>query len=104
MRAKGQAAAAGRAHPPESPARALRAAGVTPSKRRGQNFLVQGAVADRIVALADLSAGDEVVEIGPGLGILSERILAAPISALHLIEMDRGLAARLFFSGCRARA
>ncbi len=85
----------GRLAAAESPARALRAAGVTPSKRRGQNFLVQGAVADRIVALAELAAGDEVVEIGPGLGILSERILAAPISALHLIEMDHELAARL---------
>jgi 16S rRNA (adenine1518-N6/adenine1519-N6)-dimethyltransferase len=79
----------------DSPGKALRAAGVTPSKKRGQNFLVQGAVAGRIVALADLRAGDEVVEIGPGLGILSERILAAPISTLHLVEMDRELAARL---------
>jgi 16S rRNA (adenine1518-N6/adenine1519-N6)-dimethyltransferase len=82
-------------HAADSPGRALRAAGVTPSKRRGQNFLVQGAVADRIVAIAELGAHDEVVEIGPGLGILSERILAAPISALHLVEVDRELAARL---------
>lgn len=66
-----------------------------PSKKRGQNFLVQGAIADRIVALAELQAGDEVIEIGPGLGILSERILAAPISMLHLVELDRELAARL---------
>lgn len=79
----------------ESPGKALRAAGVTPSKRRGQNFLVQGAIADRIVALADLQPDDEVIEIGPGLGILSERILAAPISMLHLVELDRELAARL---------
>ncbi len=79
----------------DSPAGALRAVGVTPSKRRGQNFLVQGAIADRIVAMAELGAGDEIVEIGPGLGILSERILTAPISMLHLVEMDRGLAARL---------
>jgi 16S rRNA (adenine1518-N6/adenine1519-N6)-dimethyltransferase len=94
MRGKDHSAA-GRAYPADSPGKALRAAGVTPSKRRGQNFLVQGAVADRIVALADLNAGDEVVEIGPGLGILSERILATPISILHLVEMDRDLAARL---------
>lgn len=79
----------------ESPGQALRAAGVIPSKTRGQNFLVQGAIADRIVALADLQAGDEVIEIGPGLGILSERILAAPISMLHLVELDNELAARL---------
>jgi 16S rRNA (adenine1518-N6/adenine1519-N6)-dimethyltransferase len=79
----------------ESPGQALRTAGVIPNKRRGQNFLVQGAIADRIVALADLQAGDEVIEIGPGLGILSERILAAPISMLHLVELDHELAARL---------
>lgn len=80
----------------DAPGRALRAAGVTPTKRRGQNFLAQGAVADRIVTMADLRAGDEVVEIGPGLGILSERILAAaPVSMLHLIELDCELAARL---------
>ena len=79
----------------DPPASALRAAGVTPTKKRGQNFLAQGGVADRIVAMAELRAGDEVVEIGPGLGILSERILAAPISMLHLIEVDRELAARL---------
>ncbi len=66
-----------------------------PSKGRGQNFLVQGAVADRIVALAELRRGAEVVEIGPGLGILSERIVSAPISMLHLVELDRELAARL---------
>jgi 16S rRNA (adenine1518-N6/adenine1519-N6)-dimethyltransferase len=85
----------GQSHAADSPGQALRAAGVTPSKKRGQNFLAQGAVADRIVAMADLGAGDEVVEIGPGLGVLSERILAAPISMLHLIEVDRELAARL---------
>jgi 16S rRNA (adenine1518-N6/adenine1519-N6)-dimethyltransferase len=79
----------------DSPGRTLRAAGVKPSKSRGQNFLVQGAVADRIVALAELHPGDEVVEIGPGLGILSERILAAPVAMLHLVELDRELAARL---------
>jgi 16S rRNA (adenine1518-N6/adenine1519-N6)-dimethyltransferase len=79
----------------DSPGDALRAAGVIPSKRRGQNFLVQGAVADRIVAMAELRPGDEVVEIGPGLGVLSERILAAPVLMLHLVELDRELAARL---------
>jgi 16S rRNA (adenine1518-N6/adenine1519-N6)-dimethyltransferase len=79
----------------DSPATALRAAGVTPSKMRGQNFLVQSAVAARIVALAELTAQDEVVEIGPGLGVLTERLLAAPISLLHAIELDRALAERL---------
>jgi 16S rRNA (adenine1518-N6/adenine1519-N6)-dimethyltransferase len=77
------------------PAPALAAAGVRPRKSRGQNFLVQPAVANRIVAAAELSRGDQVIEIGPGLGILSERIVAYPIARLALIELDRRLAARL---------
>jgi len=73
----------------------LAAAGVRPSKARGQNFLVQGAVADRIVAMAELGPDDEVIEIGPGLGILSDRILGHPIRRFRLIELDSRLAAHL---------
>ncbi len=78
-----------------SPARRLRRAGVRPSKSKGQNFLVQPAIADRIIAGAALSAGDDVIEIGPGLGILSERILAHPIERLRMVELDRKLATEL---------
>jgi 16S rRNA (adenine1518-N6/adenine1519-N6)-dimethyltransferase len=74
---------------------ALAVAGVRPSKSRGQNFLVQTAIADRIVETAALQRGDTVVEIGPGLGILSERIAAHPIARLLLVEVDQRLAARL---------
>ncbi|HLH77718.1 MAG TPA: 16S rRNA (adenine(1518)-N(6)/adenine(1519)-N(6))-dimethyltransferase RsmA [Candidatus Binataceae bacterium] len=79
----------------EAPARALHAAGLRPNRRRGQNFLVQGAIADRIVALADPQAGQWVLEIGPGLGILSQRLLRYPIAKLWLVELDLELAARL---------
>ncbi|HYB90892.1 MAG TPA: 16S rRNA (adenine(1518)-N(6)/adenine(1519)-N(6))-dimethyltransferase RsmA [Candidatus Binataceae bacterium] len=74
---------------------ALAAAGVRPSKARGQNFLVQHAVANRIVDAAELARGDSVIEIGPGLGILSERIAAHPIARLTLVELDSRLAAGL---------
>jgi 16S rRNA (adenine1518-N6/adenine1519-N6)-dimethyltransferase len=77
------------------PAIALARAGVRPSKGRGQNFLVQPAVADRIVAAARLEPGDQVIEIGPGLGILSERIVAYPIARLAMVEIDSRLAADL---------
>jgi 16S rRNA (adenine1518-N6/adenine1519-N6)-dimethyltransferase len=73
----------------------LAAAGVRPRKSRGQNFLVQPAIADRIVAAAALAPGDEVVEIGPGLGILSEKILRAGVRRLWLVELDARLAERL---------
>jgi 16S rRNA (adenine1518-N6/adenine1519-N6)-dimethyltransferase len=73
----------------------LEAAGVRPRKSRGQNFLIQPAIADRIVAAAAIVPGDEVVEIGPGLGILSDRILRAGVRRLWLVELDERLAERL---------
>lgn len=88
-------AAAGRRAAPIGVAAALDAAGVRPRKSRGQNFLVQPAVAERIAAAADLGPADEVVEIGPGLGILSDRIVRAGVRRLWLVELDPGLARRL---------
>jgi len=73
----------------------LSAAGVTPSKSKGQNFLTQGAIADRIVAAGDLNPLDDVVEIGPGLGILTERILQRDVRSLTVVELDHTLAERL---------
>jgi len=80
---------------PGRPAPALARAGVRPSKSRGQNFLTSGAVADRIVRAAELSESDSVVEIGPGLGILTEKIAARPRRSLTLVELDPRLAAPL---------
>lgn len=77
------------------PAPALALAGVRPTKSSGQNFLTSGAIADRIVRAAEIDGSDHVVEIGPGLGILSEKIAMLPRSSLTLIELDPRLAARL---------
>jgi 16S rRNA (adenine1518-N6/adenine1519-N6)-dimethyltransferase len=77
------------------PAGALALAGVRPHKSKGQNFLVQPHVADRIVAAAEIASGDDVIEIGPGLGILSERIAGRPVRRLILIELDGRLALQL---------
>ncbi len=79
----------------ERPAAALLAARVRPAKSRGQNFLVQPRVADRIVEAAGLEPADEVIEIGPGLGILSERIARAGVRKFTMVEIDRNLAAAL---------
>jgi 16S rRNA (adenine1518-N6/adenine1519-N6)-dimethyltransferase len=73
----------------------LSAAGLTPSKSKGQNFLTQGAIADRIVAASALTSSDDVIEIGPGLGILTERILQRDVHSLTLVELDHSLAERL---------
>ncbi len=80
---------------PSRPAPALARVGVRPAKSRGQNFLTSTGVADRIVAAARLSETDSVIEIGPGLGILTEKIVTRPRRSLTLVELDARLAARL---------
>jgi len=80
---------------PSRPAPALARAGVRPAKSRGQNFLTSTGVADRIVTTAQLRDTDSVIEIGPGLGILSEKIATRPRRSLTLVELDARLAARL---------
>ncbi len=77
------------------PAPALARAGVRPAKSRGQNFLTSAGVAERIVAAAELSDADAVIEIGPGLGILTETIAARPRRSMTLVELDSRLAVRL---------
>ena len=68
--------------------------GVTPTKKLGQNFVVDANVCRKIVSVADVSPNDIVVEIGPGLGSLSLAIIE---SAKHLlaVEIDTRLAAEL---------
>ena len=63
-------------------------------KRFGQNFLVDGNIIRNIVAAIDPKPADHMVEIGPGLGAMT-RPLAAKLDRLHVIEIDRDLAARL---------
>jgi 16S rRNA (adenine1518-N6/adenine1519-N6)-dimethyltransferase len=73
-------------------ASALELAGVRPSKSRGQNFLVQHAIATEIVGAAQIEADDAIIEIGPGLGILTELIVDAAPRNLTLVELDPRLA------------
>ena len=65
-----------------------------PRKRFGQNFLHDQQVLDRIVAAADLQAEDRIMEIGPGRGALTDRLLATGLPVLA-IEIDRDLGAAL---------
>ena len=73
---------------------ALAAAGLRPRKRWGQHFLCDPAVARRIVEAAELGPRSVVLEIGPGLGALTDE-LAARAGRLYLVEIDPGLATRL---------
>ena len=62
-----------------------------PRKGLSQNFLTDAAALDAIVEAAELEPGDRVVEIGPGLGVLTRRLLAAGASVLA-VELDTRLA------------
>jgi 16S rRNA (adenine1518-N6/adenine1519-N6)-dimethyltransferase len=73
---------------------ALAAAGLRPQKRWGQHFLCDPGVARRIVAAADVGPRSIVLEIGPGLGALTD-VLAGTAGRLYLVEIDRQLADRL---------
>jgi 16S rRNA (adenine1518-N6/adenine1519-N6)-dimethyltransferase len=62
-----------------------------PRKSLSQNFLTDEAALDAIVAAAELATGDRVVEVGPGLGVLTRRLLAAGAAVLA-VELDPRLA------------
>lgn len=72
----------------------LRRYGIDPKKSLGQNFLVDESYLDRIVAEAELTRADTVIEIGPGPGTLTAR-LAAQAGRVVAVELDTRLIALL---------
>jgi 16S rRNA (adenine1518-N6/adenine1519-N6)-dimethyltransferase len=68
--------------------------GFKPKKHLGQHFLIDEAVLERILSTAELSLGDIVIEIGPGLGILTEG-LARRGAKVIAVELDSKLVALL---------
>lgn len=79
---------------PEAVERYLRRHGLGAMRRFSQNHLVDGDVLEAIVAAADLAPGRRVLEIGPGIGILTAALLRAGAS-VTAVEVDRRLAAHL---------
>ena len=69
--------------------------GVRPSKRLGQNFVIEPGTVRRIAALAALEPDDVALEVGPGLGSLTLALLEAGASRVVAVEIDRGLAGEL---------
>jgi 16S rRNA (adenine1518-N6/adenine1519-N6)-dimethyltransferase len=61
-----------------------------PNKLLGQNFLIDRAVLEKIIGAADLSKKDTVLEVGPGLGILTEE-LAKRAGEVIAVEKDKRL-------------
>jgi 16S rRNA (adenine1518-N6/adenine1519-N6)-dimethyltransferase len=68
--------------------------GVRPHKQFGQHFLIDATVVDRMIAAARITSDDTILEIGPGLGALSDQ-LAEVAGQLYLVEVDTTLAERL---------
>ncbi|HEY1595558.1 MAG TPA: 16S rRNA (adenine(1518)-N(6)/adenine(1519)-N(6))-dimethyltransferase RsmA [Thermoleophilaceae bacterium] len=70
--------------------RRLREFGVRPNRELGQNFLVDDNILDVIGRAAELDRSDVVLEVGGGLGVLSE-YLGARVAHIHVIEVDHEL-------------
>jgi 16S rRNA (adenine1518-N6/adenine1519-N6)-dimethyltransferase len=85
---RGASAAAG--EPTQPSLRRLRAFGVRPKRDLGQNFLIDSNILDVIARAAEVGPEDVVLEIGGGLGVLSEH-LAARTAFVHVVELDRSL-------------
>jgi 16S rRNA (adenine1518-N6/adenine1519-N6)-dimethyltransferase len=80
--------------PRQASLRRLRQFGVRPNRELGQNFLIDDNILGVIGRLAELDPADVVLEVGGGLGVLSE-YLAARVAHLHVVEVDESLAPAL---------
>jgi 16S rRNA (adenine1518-N6/adenine1519-N6)-dimethyltransferase len=69
--------------------------GVRPSKRRGQNFVIEAGTVRKIASLAALGPDDVVLEVGPGLGSLTLALLEAGPARVVAVEIDPVLAGAL---------
>ena len=69
----------------------LEASGVRPSKALGQNFVVDPNLTERVARVAEVRAGDHVLEVGPGLGALTLALHATGAS-VTAVEIDARLA------------
>lgn len=68
----------------------LRERGISPNKKLGQNFLVNPAILERIAAASGAGPAHRILEIGPGLGFLTE-FLCATGARVTAVEVDAGL-------------
>jgi 16S rRNA (adenine1518-N6/adenine1519-N6)-dimethyltransferase len=76
--------------PAQPSLRRMRQFGVRPNRELGQNFLIDSNILDVIGRAAELDPDDVVLEVGGGLGVLSE-YLAERTAHVHVVELDRKL-------------
>lgn len=76
----------------------LKENGLRPSKTLGQNFLLSDDVLDEIIVRADIQPGDRVLEVGPGLGFLTDKLLEAGaiVDAVELSDDMYGYLKKLY--------
>lgn len=60
-------------------------------KRSGQHFLIDAGILDKIVQAADIQPNTTVLEIGPGVGVLTERLARTPAHLVLAVERDQKL-------------
>jgi 16S rRNA (adenine1518-N6/adenine1519-N6)-dimethyltransferase len=75
---------------PKETTNLLKKLGHRPKKKLGQNFLIDGNIVQKSLDMADLPPHLPIVEIGPGLGTLTKRLLEVG-HPVHAIEIDRAL-------------
>lgn len=78
------------AAPRQASLRRMREFGIRPNRELGQNFLIDDNILGVIGRLAEVGPDDVVLEVGGGLGVLSE-YLAARAAHVHVVEVDRTL-------------
>jgi 16S rRNA (adenine1518-N6/adenine1519-N6)-dimethyltransferase len=76
--------------PSQPTLRRMREFGVRPKRDLGQNFLIDSNILGVIERAAELEPADVVLEIGGGLGVLTEH-LAPRVAQVHVVELDRAL-------------
>lgn len=80
--------------PTQPTLRRMRRFGIRPNRELGQNFLIDSNILGVVERAAELSPADVALEIGGGLGVLSEH-LAERVAYVHVVEVDRRLEAAL---------
>jgi 16S rRNA (adenine1518-N6/adenine1519-N6)-dimethyltransferase len=80
--------------PAQPSLRRMKAFGIRPKRDLGQNFLIDSNILDVIARAAALAQDDVVLEVGGGLGVLSEH-LAERVAHVHVVEVDRSLESAL---------
>ena len=80
--------------PAQPSLRRMKAFGIRPNRDLGQNFLIDSNLLEVISRAAEVGGDDVVLEVGGGLGVLSEH-LAERAAHVHVVELDRRLEAAL---------